>query len=327
MSDSDAPNASSQTPSDAPNTLGEGDALRARYLDPSALMRLGGLLIRARALVEGAIAGMHRSPHKGSSVEFAEYKEYAPGDEIKHIDWKAFAKFDKYYVKQFEDETNLRAWLVLDSSGSMDFASEDAEGVTKLDYARTLAAGLAYLFLRQGDAVGVMTFDDKPGLSIPPSSRTSHLDDVLQILDAAPGKGRTDIAGALSALAERARRRGLVLIVSDMLDDAERVMTLAKVMRKRRQEVAIFHILDPAELSLPYEGLVLFEGLEGEGELLVDPDDIRDRYQEELRAHLDHIRAECREGDIEYFHTLTTRPIEETLLGFVTGRLQRRGKR
>lgn len=318
MSDPDAPNA---------QPLGEGDALRARYLDPSALMRLGGLLVRARALVEGAIAGMHRSPHKGSSVEFAEYKEYAPGDEIKHIDWKAFAKFDKYYVKQFEDETNLRAWLVLDSSGSMDFASEDAQGVTKLDYARTLAAGLAYLFLRQGDAVGVMTFDDKPGLSIPPSSRTSHLDDVLQILDAAPGKGRTDIAGALSALAERARRRGLVLIVSDMLDDAERVMTLAKVMRKRRQEVAIFHILDPAELTLPYEGLVLFEGLEGEGDLLVDPDDIRDRYQEELRAHLDHIDAECREGDIEYFHTLTTRPIEETLLGFLTGRLQRRSKR
>ncbi len=293
--------------------------LRDKYLDPATLTRMGGLLIRARALVEGAIAGMHRSPHKGSSVEFAEYKEYTPGDEIKHIDWKAFGRFDKYYVKQFEDETNLRAYLVLDGSGSMDFGSE---GITKLDYARTLAASMAYLLLRQGDAVSAMVFDDKPGLFLPPSSKTSHLDDVLQVLETMPGKGRTDIAAALQSMAERVRRRGMMLIVSDMLDDAPKVMNIAKVMRKRRQEVAIFHILDPAELELPYEGLTIFEGLEGEGELLVDPDDIRDRYREEMRTHVQGIERDCREGDIEYFRVLTTQPIEQVIMDFIVGRLR-----
>lgn len=297
-------------------------SLREKYLDPKALMSLGGLLIRAKSVVEGAIAGMHRSPHKGSSVEFAEYKEYTPGDEIKHIDWKAFGKFDKYYVKQFEDETNLRAYLLLDGSGSMDFASED--NVTKLVFAQTLAASIAYLLLRQGDAVGAMIFDDKPGLLLPPSSKTSHLTDLLHVLEHLEGSGRTDIAGAMSAMAERLRRRGLLIIISDLLDDAERVMSIARVMRKRRQEVAIFHIIDPAELDLPYEGLTVFEGLEGEEDLLVDPDDIRDRYREEMQEHLDLISRSCRDGDIEYFQVQTTQPLEQVLLDFVVGRIQLR---
>jgi uncharacterized protein (DUF58 family) len=282
------------------------------------LMKLGGLLIRARSVVEGAIAGMHRSPHRGSSVEFAEYKEYTPGDEIKHIDWKAFGKFDKYYVKQFEDETNLGCYLLLDGSGSMDFGSE---GVTKLEYARTLAASFAYFLLRQGDAVGALVFDDAPGVFLPPSSKNRHLDDVLQVLDAIPGTGRTDIARALSSMAERVRRRGIMMIFSDMLDDAERVMNIAKVMRKRRQEVVVFHVMDPAELELPYEGLTIFEGLEGEGELLVDPDDVREQYGKEIRAHIDAIKRQCLDGDIEYFQVLTTNPLEQVLLDFISGRL------
>ena len=292
---------------------------REKYLDPATLMQLGGLLVRARSVVEGVIAGMHRSPHKGSSVEFAEYKEYTPGDEIKHIDWKAFGRFDKYYVKQFEDETNLRAFLVLDGSGSMDFGSEE---VTKLDYARTLAASFAYMLIRQGDAVSALTFDDSPGLFLPPSSRNSHLDDILQVLERMPGAGKTDIAAAVGSLAERVHRRGMMVLISDMLDDAPRVMNIAKVMRKRRQEVVVFHILDPAEIELPYEGLTIFEGLEGEGELLVDPDDIRDRYREEITAHIKTIERECREGDIEYFRVPTTKPIETVLLDFIAGRLR-----
>ncbi len=291
---------------------------REQYLDPAMLMKLGGLLIRARSVVEGAIAGMHRSPHRGSSVEFAEYKEYTPGDEIKHIDWKAFGKFDKYYVKQFEDETNLGCYLLLDGSGSMDFGSE---GVTKLEYARTLAASFAYFLLRQGDAVGALVFDDAPGVFLPPSSKNRHLDDVLQVLDSIPGTGRTDIARALSSMAERVRRRGIMMVFSDMLDDADRVMNIAKVMRKRKQEVVVFHVMDPAELDLPYEGLTIFEGLEGEGELLVDPDDVRDQYAKEMRAHIDHIQRQCLDGDIEYFRTLTTTPLEQVLLDFISGRL------
>jgi uncharacterized protein (DUF58 family) len=284
-------------------------------------MRLGGLAVRARSVVEGFIAGQHRSPHRGSSVEFAEYKEYTEGDEIKHIDWRAYARFDKYYVKQFEDETNLCAYLILDGSGSMNFGSE---GVTKLDYARTLAASFAYMMLRQGDAVGALLFDDKPGLYLPASSKTSHLDDVLQVLERLPGAGRTDIAVALQSMAERLRRRGLVVLLSDMLDDAQRVMNIAKVLRKRRQEVVVFHVMDRAELELPYEGLTLFEGLEGEGELLVEPDDIRARYQEELTAHIRGIERECRDGDIEYFRVMTTQPFEGVLLDFIAARLQGR---
>lgn len=291
---------------------------REEYLDPALLMKLGGLLIRARSVVEGAIAGMHRSPHRGSSVEFAEYKEYTPGDEIKHIDWKAFGRFDKYYVKQFEDETNLGCYLLLDGSGSMDFGSE---GVTKLEYARTLAASFAYFLLRQGDAVGALVFDDAPGVFLPPSSKNRHLDDVLQVLDSIPGTGRTDIARALSSMAERVRRRGIMMIFSDMLDDAPRVMSIAKVMRKRRQEVVVFHLLDPAEIELPYEGLTIFEGLEGEGELLVDPDDVRDQYTIEMRTHMDGIQRQCLDGDIEYFRVLTTTPLESVLLDFISGRL------
>ena len=300
-----------------PLSADTGEGPRGQYLDPASLMRLGGLLIRARSVVEGAIAGMHRSPHRGSSVEFAEYKEYSPGDEIKHIDWKAFGRVDKYYVKQFEDETNLICHLVLDGSGSMDFGSE---GVTKLDYARTLAASFSYFLLRQGDAVGALVFDDQPGLFLPPSSKSRHLDDVLQVLGSIPGSGRTDVAAALRSLAERVRRRGMMMIFSDMLDDAERVMNIAKVMRKRRQEVVVFHIIDPAEIDLPYEGLTIFEGLEGDGELLVDPDDIRAQYQQEFQGHIDTIASQCLDGDIEYFRVSTTDPLEPVLLNFIAGR-------
>jgi len=293
--------------------------LREQYLDPAVLMQLGNLMLRARSVVEGTIAGMHRSPHKGSSVEFAEYKEYSPGDEVKHIDWKAFGKFDKYYVKQYEDETNLQATVVLDASGSMDFGTE---GITKLDYAKILAASFAYFLIRQGDAAGALVFADKPGLYLPPSSRTTHLDDLLHLLDASPGRVvGTDITAALRAMAERVRKRGLLLLVSDMLDNSPHVLDLAKVMRKRNQEVAIFHIIDPAELELPWEGLTIFEGLEGEEELLVDPDDIRDRYREEMALHLSELERTCRTGDIEYFRVLTTTPLEKVLMDFVIGRL------
>ncbi len=291
--------------------------LRETYLDPATLVRLGGLMIRARSVVEGSIAGMHRSPHKGSSVEFAEYKEYTEGDEIKHIDWKAFARVDKYYVKQFEDETNLYAYLLLDGSGSMDFGTEE---ITKLEYARTLAASFAYFLLRQGDAVGALVFGEKPGLFLPPSSKTTHLDDVLRVLEQIPGEGGTDIAAALQAMAERVRRRSIMMIFSDMLDDAPRVMNLARVMRKRRQEVVIFHIIDPAELELPYEGLTIFEGLEGEEDLLVDPDDLREQYRLEMAKHVQGIEKACREGDMEYFRVMTTQPLEQVLTDFILGR-------
>ena len=298
-------------------------AEQSQLVDPLLLQSLGNMRLRARSVVEGAVSGLHRSALKGASVEFTEYKEYSPGDEIRHIDWRTFARTDKYFVKQFEDETNLRAYVMLDTSGSMDYGFE--ETLPKYPYATYLAAALAYLFVRQGDAVGLLTFSDKPGVFLPASSKNSHLDDLFGILEgtATVGTG-TDMASALSTMAERAPRRSLVFLLTDMLDTSAAAMNAAKVLRQRRNEVVLFHLVDPSELSLPFEGLTLFEGMEGEGELLVDPDDIRAKYTEELESHFKRVEKDCRTGDIEYWRLVTTRPLERVLLDFLFARGGRR---
>jgi uncharacterized protein (DUF58 family) len=287
-------------------------------LDPATVVRLGGLRLRARHVMEGVLSGLHRSPHHGSSVEFAEYKEYAPGDEIKHIDWRAYARNDRYYVKQFEEETNLRAYMLLDVSGSMQFGSGE---VTKLVYAQTLAASLAHLLLRQTDAVGLMCFDAAPTAFLPPSSRTRHLDDLLHTLEAPTKQGTaTSLQRALDMIAERVRRRSLVVVISDMLDTSAPAGHLLRVLRSRGMDVALFHIIDPDELTLPYEGLTQFEGLEGDGSLLVDPDDIRATYQGMFQAHLDEVAKTCAESQVDYHRVLTTTPFEQPLLDLLNSR-------
>ena len=291
-----------------------------RFLDPATLEGLGNMHIRARSLVEGIIAGLHRSPHRGGSVEFAEYAEYAPGHEIRHIDWKVFAKSDKYYVKQYEDETNLRVYLLLDGSGSMNFQGEDAP-MTKARYCSFLAATFAYLFLRQGDAVGAMTFDEEVRNYLPASTKSSHLDDLFYLLDDLPSDRGTSLAKALDLIAERARSRSLIMVFSDLLDANEQALDLLRVLRSRRFEVALFHTLDRAELDLPYEGLTNFEGLEGEGLLLADPDDLRDQYQALFGEHLSRIKTQCEQGDIEYVRFTTDEPLEEVALRFLRGRI------
>ncbi|MCA9563173.1 MAG: DUF58 domain-containing protein [Myxococcales bacterium] len=292
-----------------------------RLMDPKVLQQLGSLRLRARAVVEGAISGLHRSALKGASVEFTEYKEYTPGDEIRHIDWRSFARTDRYFVKQFEDETNLRAFFMLDVSGSMRFQFE--ETILKGDYAANLVASLAYLFVRQGDAVGLLTFADEPKTFLPASAKRSHLEDLFRVIESTSGgqvgEG-TDLTSALSRMAERAPRRSLVFLVSDMLDTSSSALRMAKVLRQRKNEVVVFHILDPAELSLPYEGLTLFQGLEEDGELLVDPDDIRERFQEELERHLTFLEKECRGSNIDYRRVLTTEPLDRVLLDFIHSR-------
>ncbi len=294
-------------------------------LDPAALMQLGGIKLRARRVVEGVLAGLHRSPHKGASVEFAEYKEYAPGDDIRHIDWKAYAKSDKVYVKLFEEETNLRAYMLLDTSGSMGFGSH---GITKLEYGKTLAASLAHLLLRQGDAAGLMLFDSAPGQYAPPASRATQLDDVLSLLDAVtPGARATNVAGALSSVAERVRRRSLVVLISDMLDTNEATGRMLGVLHARKMDVALLHLIDPDELTLPYEGLTLFEGMENDGHLLVEPDDIRESYVAALEEHLFGIKRTCQQSHIDYYRVVTTTPFEEVLLDLLQRRKQRRAGR
>ena len=223
----------------------------AQLLDPLALARLHNLELRARTVVEGALAGLHRSPHHGSSVEFAEHKEYAPGDEIKHIDWKAYGKFDKFYVKRFEEETELRAYLVLDSSASMDYRGG---GVSKLEYARMLAASLAYLLLRQQDQVGMVAFGEKLRGYVAPRARSGHLSDLLTALDGVVAQGRTDLGRAIAYVSEVAPRRALLVFFSDLLGGDERLRALLRGLRARRHDVVVFHLLDKDELELPFEG-------------------------------------------------------------------------
>ncbi len=294
------------------------------YIDPRRLEAMGSSRLRARAVVEGVIAGMHRNPHRGSSVEFAEYKEYAPGDDVRHIDWRAYGRIDRYYVKQFEDETNVRGYLLLDTSGSMDFAFEQAP--TKWLWGATLVATLAHLMVRQGDAPGLLCFDERPGAWLPPSARRAQLDDLCRVLDGSPPGGRTAVERALSRIAERVWARSLVVLVSDLLEAPDELLTLARVLRRRGLEVVVYHVIDRAEAELPYEGLTVFEGLEGEDDVLADPDDLRPAYREVFREHVDGVRDRCRAGDLEYFRVFTDEPVEDAVLALVRAR-QRAGRR
>lgn len=292
---------------------------RERYLDPAVLEQLGSMQVKAKTLVEGIIAGMHRSPHRGGSVEFSEYIEYSPGHEIRHIDWRVYGKSDKYYVKQFQDETNLLNYLVMDGSGSMAFQGEEAP-MTKLRYASILAATLGYLFIRQGDAVGMFANDIDRLKYLPAASKQSHIDDLFYVLDNLPGEGTMNLNGILRSVAERAKSRSLVMLFSDMLDATEETLTLLEVLKRRRYDVIVFHVIDPAEMSLPYEGLTIFEGMEGDGDLLADPDDLREQYLEMFRNHLAMVKRRCEASHIEYVRFATTEPIESVALRFLQGR-------
>jgi uncharacterized protein (DUF58 family) len=288
---------------------------RHLLLDPVALQRLETMTLRARYVVEGTLWGLHRSPHHGQSVEFAEHKTYAPGDDLRHIDWKAYGKFDKYYVKKYEEETELWGYLLLDCSGSMGYARAGA--VTKLTYAAYLAASIAYLLLRQQDRVGVMRFAAGERTYLPPRAHAGHLADVMQALDEAQPHGPTDLAGVLTHLSEVARRRSLVVLLSDLFDPSPQVPGLLRKLRARGHEVVVFHVLDPDETEFPFADLTLFESLEGPERVLCDPRGVRDAYLEELGRFLDATRDACVGADIEYHRVSTGTPLEEALVEFM----------
>jgi uncharacterized protein (DUF58 family) len=296
----------------------------SQLLDPVALSRLSNLELRARSVVEGALSGLHRSAHHGSSVEFAEHKEYAAGDEIKHIDWKAYGKFDKYYVKRFEEETELRAYLLLDCSASMDYRGS---GVSKLDYARMLAASLAYLLLRQQDQVGMIAFGERLRGYLPPRARSGHLNDLLTALDGVEAKGRTDLPRALAYLSEVVQRRSLIVLFSDLLGSDDSVRHLLRGLRARKHDVVVFHLLDRDELTLPFEGTTIFESMEDDRKLLADPGAVRKAYLKELDRFVDEYRVGLAEGDVEYHLVDTARVPAEVLLEFLTGAWRTRGQK
>lgn len=286
-------------------------------LDAQTLSRLGGLKVRARAVVEGVLSGLHKSPHQGQSVEFAEHKEYAPGDELKHLDWKAYGKFDRYYVKRFEHETNLRCTLVVDGSGSMGFGSA---GLTKLEVARVLAATLGHLLLRQQDAAGVTIATKAHVVEVPPRSSASHLQVLFEALETTEAKGETDLARTADLLAEKLPRRSLVCVFSDFLDDGPDGLKRLLALRARKHDLAIFHLVDPAELTFPYDDPTLFLSMEDDRRLEVNPREIKESYLEEFTRFLDETKATCTAADVDYVRVRTDEPLDKVLVKFLSQR-------
>jgi uncharacterized protein (DUF58 family) len=278
--------------------------------------------------MEGVLTGLHKSPHHGQSVEFSEHKEYAPGDEIKHIDWRAFAKLDKYYVKRFEMETNLRALLVMDASGSMAYGRG---AMTKLQYAAVCAGALSYLLARQGDQVGlVIAGDAAPGSTerlpsgvrsfVPFASSATHVQEVLRRLDSAQGKGPTLLAGALDFAAEKAGQRALVIVLSDLFDATERAVPALKMLRSRRHDVLLLQLLDREELDFPFDDPTRFLSMEDERQIEAQPRQIRESYLAEMTRFLESSRRELARADVDVEQIATDAPPDRVLLKLLARR-------
>lgn len=289
------------------------------FIDPAILVRLSAMGLRVRQAMEGSLMGQHKSPHHGASVEFAQHREYSPGDELRHLDWKAYAKSDRYQIKQFEDETNLRSYLVLDTSSSMDYAGGRALE-SKRRYATQMLAALAWLLLRQGDAVGLLTFGHSLGRFIPPRARPDHFWNLSAALEAPPVGGRTDAVRALTQIAERAGRRSLVILLSDGFDFNEpgRLAAVARQLARRGHHVVMLQILDPDELDFPFKDVTLFEDLEDpEAQLLTDPRAMREAYLESISAYCEDLARGLREGGARHHLLRTDVPLERALLSLL----------
>ncbi|MFZ1946403.1 MAG: DUF58 domain-containing protein [bacterium] len=288
-----------------------------KYLDPAVISRLKGLDVKARLVVEGLVSGLHRGPYKGFSVEFAEHRQYMPGDPIRHIDWKVYGKTDRFYIKEYEEETNLRAYLILDGSGSMGYKSD---GITKLEYGCYLTASLAYLMLKQQDSVGLLVFDTKLRRYIPPRSAKRHLHVILRELAGTEAHQETDLGRTLEDLAGRVTRRGLVILVSDLLDDYESVVRGLKLFRHRKHEVIVFHVLDPYEVTFPFEHEVILRDLETSEEVPAVPWEIRREYVRRVASWIDRYRVVLRQSGIDYVPLRTSTTYDVALLSYLEKR-------
>src|SRR5512138_3387359 len=290
---------------------------RTRLLDPHFISKLTRLDLTARLVVEGFLTGLHRSPYHGFSVEFAEHRQYMPGDPLRHLDWRVLAKSDRKYIKQYEEETNLRAMLLVDTSASMGYGSH---GITKLDYARQLAAALAYLMLRQNDAVGMFAFATGRAELIPPRSTMGHARPLLLLLEKLTPGGATDFASSLHSLAERMTRRGLVVILSDLLDDPERIAQAIHHFRHRKHEVLVFHILDPMEVSFDFQREAVYVDLESGERVTTRPRELRTDYRQRVSAWRETLRQACIEKRADYVPLTTDQPYDRALLEYLSKR-------
>jgi uncharacterized protein (DUF58 family) len=290
-----------------------------KYLDPRTLAKIAGLDLRARLVVEGYVSGKHRSPYHGFSVEFAEHRQYAPGDDVKHMDWKVFARTDKLYVKQYEEETNLTCLLAVDCSDSMNFKSDPA-GLTKHEYATATAAAIAYLALHQQDAVGLATFDENITRFLRPSNNPVLWKTLIHEMEHNLGPKKTSMRTVLADLAERVHRRTLIVIVSDLLDDPSRIIQGLRKIRYKKHEIILLQILDPAELKFEFVGPVLFRGKEQTGKLFADAGGLRRRYLEEVERFLSTLRRSCTNLRIDYSVFDTSEPLDASLSTFLVNR-------
>lgn len=285
-----------------------------RFLDPETIARISRLDLRARYVVEGFISGMHKSPFFGHSVEFIQHRDYVPGDDIRHLDWKVWSKTDKFFVKQFEEETNLRCTLVVDVSNSMHYGRT---ALNKYEYGCTVAACLGYLLLRQQDSVGIITFDQDVRQIVPARSHHAHIDAICKAMHVSRPKDKTDIEKVLRRVADNAPMKGMVVIVSDLLVDREPLFRGLDMLRHGRHDVLLFHVLDADELTFPFQGTTRFEGMEELEQLLCDPRALRDGYLEALEEYLIEVRRGCSRRGIDYMLTPTNEYLDASLSKFL----------
>lgn len=292
-----------------------------KYLDPKTLVKIQRLDMIARLIVEGFVSGLHRSPYHGFSVEFAEHREYTPGDDLRYLDWKVYGKSDRFYIKQYEEETNLSAYILLDSSESMRYKSDT---LTKYQYGCFIAAALAYVIIKQQDTVGLGLFDNEVRSFLPPSSHASHLKHIVHALDTAETDKKTDLGGIFHTLAERIRKKGLVIIISDLFDDPEKILSGLRHFRHRKHEVILFHVMAHEERNFSFDRMTQFIGLEGYENVIVDPKSLRKAYLEEVDTFCNALRRGCRLERIDYVSIDTQTPLDVALTSYLATRADRR---
>ena len=290
------------------------------FLDHQLLARLSALPLESRQAMIGSVAGKHRSPHRGSSVEFAEYRKYVPGDDTRRLDWKAFARSDRFYIKEFEADTNLRAYFVVDSSGSMNFSSGETD--TKIQYARRLAASLSYLLVKQGDAAGLSVCNDKIHLEIPPSRSAAQLQHIFDNLGKVEPTGETGIVEALHIIAEKIKQRALVVVLSDFFTDPEALGDAFQHLRYRKHDIALFHLLDRQEIDFAFDRPHRFVDLEDNSALVAEPNLIEEEYKSALSDYLVALEAKANDAQADYHRIVTDQNYETVLSDFLTNRLK-----
>lgn len=289
-----------------------------RFLLPETLKRITRLDLRARHVVEGFLSGLHRSPYFGQSIEFRQHRQYTYGDDLRYVDWKVWAKQDRYYVKQFEEDTNLRCTLLCDVSGSMGYGRGP---MNKYEYACTIAVSLAYLLLRQQDAVGCVAFDDASRMNVPLRTKRNHLDSIIQALDLCSPRAKTDLYQILRHVAEIYPKRGLMVLVSDLLVEREGLFRGLRLLRSRGHDIMVFHVLDDDELDFPFNGATRFEGLELPMQLRCNPRALRDGYLAALGDYLEEVRRGCSRLNADYALLRTSQPLDAALAAYLSNRL------